>query len=60
MKIDHGTRRGFNQHKALGSMACEACREANNTYMREYMRANYDPAKRRAAHERRLAKWGHA
>ena len=60
MRIEHGTRRGFQQHKALGSMVCGACDDANRDYMRDYMRANYDPAKRRAAYERRLATWGHA
>jgi hypothetical protein len=60
MKIEHGTRRGFQQHKALGSVVCEPCRLANNEYMAKYMRENYDPAKRRAAHAKRIAKWGRA
>ena len=59
MIVDHGTRRGFQQHKAIGSMPCEPCREANNTYQREYMRRTYTPEKRRAAYLRRLETWGH-
>ncbi len=58
--IEHGTRRGFQQHKAIGSMACQPCRDANNTYMREYMRAHYDPAQRRARYEARKARLGRA
>jgi len=49
--IEHGTRRGYQQHKARGGMVCEPCRDANNTYMREYQRQHYDAAER---HDRYL------
>ena len=57
MIIDHGTRRGFQQHKAAGGWPCQACRDANNAYMAEYMRRHYDPAKRRARHLASKAWW---
>lgn len=59
MRIDHGTRRGFQQHKRLGGIPCEPCEDANRTYMREYQRKVYTPEKRRAAYHRRLEMWGH-
>lgn len=52
MSIDHGTRRGYQQHKAIRGMPCEACVEANRAYMRSYMRRNYSPTKRRERYER--------
>lgn len=57
-RVDHGTRRGYQQHKAIGSMACPACEEANRTYMREYLRARYTPEARRAKYERDKARRG--
>ena len=59
MTIDHGTRRGYQQHKRCGGIPCTPCEVANRTYMREYMRARYTPERRRAAYERRLEMWGH-
>lgn len=47
-KAGHGTRAGFQMHKAMGIAVCGPCREAQNKYMADYMRAHYDPAKRRA------------
>lgn len=47
-EIEHGTRRGYQQHKVLRGMPCESCRQAERDYMREYARKVYDPAKRRA------------
>ncbi len=54
--IEHGTRRGFQQHKAVGGMPCEPCRDADRAYMRDYMRGRYDPAVRRARHLARKAR----
>ena len=51
-RIEHGTRKGYQQHKAVGSMVCERCRLANNAYMADYMRRRYTPERRRAAYER--------
>ena len=50
-----GTRAGYQRHKALGGSPCEACREAQRTYMREYARARYTPEQRRAKAERAKA-----
>jgi hypothetical protein len=58
IRIDHGTRRGFQQHQAIGAMVCEACAEANRTYMRDYLRARYTPEARRAKYERDKARRG--
>lgn len=44
----HGTVKGYRQHKALGSMLCQPCIDAWNTYCAEVWRRIYDPAKRRA------------
>lgn len=41
--IDHGTRRGHQQHRALGLDPCVSCKEANAEYMAAYH------ARRRAA-----------
>lgn len=56
MRIEHGTRRGFQQHKAVGGMVCEPCHVANNAYMREYQRKRYTPERRRAQYERAKAR----
>lgn len=50
--IEHGTRRGFQQHKAVGGTPCPSCTEAHTVYMREYGRAHYTPEKRREAYLR--------
>lgn len=34
--IDHGTRRGFQQHRALGLSPCDDCRQGNADYMKAY------------------------
>lgn len=34
--IDHGTRRGYQQHRALGLEPCDPCRSANSDYMAAY------------------------
>jgi transposase-like protein len=34
--FDHGTRRGYQQHRAAGGIPCEECRRANSAYMRTY------------------------
>ena len=44
---EHGTLAGFQMHAVCGIAVCASCREARNTYMREYMRSTYDPAIRR-------------
>lgn len=36
--IDHGTNRGYAQHRTEGSDPCEACAEAHCDYSREYAR----------------------
>lgn len=37
---EHGTRRGYAQHKAEGSQACDACLEARREYDREWREKN--------------------
>lgn len=56
MRIEHGTRKGFQQHKAVGGIPCEPCRLANNAYMACYQRARYTPERRRAAYQRAKAR----
>jgi hypothetical protein len=36
---EHGTRRGFWQHKSNAEQPCEECKEARNAYDREWKRA---------------------
>jgi hypothetical protein len=60
--IEHGTTKGWHQHVSRGHRGvqiCTACREARNTYQRDYMRAHYTPEKRRRAYRRRLERYGH-
>ena len=57
--IPHGTTRGYRQHQERGHRGveiCDDCRDAWNTYMADYMRATYTPAKRRAAYQRAKAR----
>ena len=37
--IPHGTRRGYQRHRALGGIPCGPCRQANSDHGREYFRA---------------------
>lgn len=56
---EHGTVRGYRQHQERGHRGVQIddeCRDAWNAYMAGYMRATYDPAKRRAAYERAKAR----
>ena len=56
--IDHGTRRGYQQHTARGHRGveiCDECAQANRDYMRVYMAARYDPARRRAVYLKQKA-----
>lgn len=34
--IEHGTRRGFQQHKAVGSVPCTHCRQASAAYNHQW------------------------
>lgn len=36
-----GTYAGWNRHRAMGATPCEACRDARNTYMRDYRDRSY-------------------
>ena len=58
--IDHGTAKGYGQHRLIGEQPCRACTDANNAAGRE--RRHNDPAykaagKRRYVHSKLLAEF---
>lgn len=39
--IDHGTHRGYRQHRRLGEDACRPCKDAQAAHEREYQKQRY-------------------
>ena len=46
-----GTRAGFQRHRDRAQTPCDACADAQRTYMRDYQRKRYTPERRRAQYE---------